>query len=61
MIDGQGRALRLSAKNLSLSRSKLIRSFRANNCIVEDVVLRDSGTWGVHLVESNDLRFTNFN
>lgn len=60
VIDGQGRALRLSANNSSLSRSKLLRSYRANNCIVEDVIFRDSGTWGVHLVESSDLRFTNF-
>jgi hypothetical protein len=60
VIDGQGRALRLSMKNASLSRSKLIRSLRAANCVVEDVILRDSGTWGVHLIESTDLRFTNF-
>ena len=26
---------------------------------MEDVILRDSGTWGVHLVASNHLRFTN--
>ena len=59
VIDAQGRALRLSGKNASQSRSKLIRSFRAENIIVEDVILRDSGTWGVHLIESSDLRFTN--
>ncbi len=58
VIDAQGRALRLSGKNASLSRSKLIRSFRARNIIVEDVILRDSGTWGVHLIESEDVRFT---
>lgn len=58
VIDAQGRALRLSGKNASTSRSKLIRSFRAKNIIVEDVILRDSGTWGVHLIESEHLRFT---
>jgi hypothetical protein len=60
VIDGQGRALRLATQNASAGRSKLIRTLRSANCVVEDVVLRDSGTWGVHLVESSDLRFTNF-
>lgn len=58
VIDAQGRALRLSGQNASATRSKLIRSFRARNIVVEDVILRDSGTWGVHLIESEDLRFT---
>ena len=58
VIDGQGRALRLSGKNTSASRSKLIRSLRARNIVVEDVILRDSGTWGVHLIESENLRFS---
>jgi len=58
VIDAQGRALRLSGENASASRSKLIRSFRARNLVVEDVILRDSGTWGVHLIESENLRFT---
>lgn len=58
VIDAQGRALRLSGKNASATRSKLIRSFRARNIVVEDVILRDSGSWGVHLIESEDLRFT---
>ena len=58
VIDGRGRALRLSGKNASASRSKLIRSMRARNIIVEDVILRDSGTWGVHLIESENLRFS---
>lgn len=58
VIDAQGRALRLSGGNSSASRSKLIRSCRARNIIVEDVILRDSGTWGVHLIESEDLRFS---
>jgi len=58
VIDAQGRALRLSGKNVSASRSKLIRSVRARNIVVEDVILRDSGTWGVHLIESENLRFT---
>jgi len=58
VIDGQGRALRLAGKNASASRSKLIRSLRARNIVVEDVILRDSGTWGVHLIESDHVRFT---
>ena len=58
VIDGQGRALRLAGKNASASRSKLIRSQRAKNILVEDVILRDSGTWGVHLIESENLRFS---
>ncbi len=58
VIDGQGRALRLSGKNSSASRSKLIRSLRAKNIVVEDVILRDSGTWGVHLIETENLRFS---
>jgi len=60
VIDGQGRALRLATKNATASRSKLIRSVRATNITVDDVILRDSGTWGIHLIESSDLRFTNF-
>ncbi len=58
VIDGQGRALRLSGKNASASRSKLIRSMRARNIVVEDVILRDSGSWGAHLIESENLRFS---
>lgn len=60
VIDGQGRALRLSTQNSSLGRCKLIRSHRADDCVVEDMILRDSGTWGIHLIESTDLRFSNF-
>lgn len=60
VIDCQGRALRLGGRNSSQSRCKLIRSYRASQCVVEDVILRDSGTWGVHLVESENLRFSNF-
>lgn len=60
VIDGQGRALRLSTDNADNSRLKLIRSFRATDCIVEDVILRDAGTWAIHLVESSDLRFSNY-
>jgi len=58
-IDGRGRALRLATKNSSEGRLKLIRSFRAKNCVVEDVLLLDAGTWSIHLIESSDLRFTN--
>ncbi len=58
VIDAQGRALRLAGENVSASRSRLIRSFRARNISVEDVILRDSGTWGVHLIESEDLHFS---
>jgi polygalacturonase len=58
-IDGRGRSLRLATKNASDGRLKLIRSFRAKNCVVEDVLLLDAGSWSIHLIESNDLRFTN--
>jgi hypothetical protein len=58
-IDGRGRALRLATKNASDGRLKLIRSFRAKNCVVEDILLLDAGSWSVHLIESSDLRFTN--
>ena len=58
-IDGRGRALRLATKNSGDGRLKLIRSFLAKNCIVEDVLLLDAGTWSIHLIESSDLRFTN--
>jgi hypothetical protein len=60
VIDGQGRALRFSTGNGTDGRMKLLRSLCATNCIVEDVILRDAGTWGIHLVESSDLRFTNY-
>jgi hypothetical protein len=59
VIDGRGRALRLATQNASNGRLKLIRSFRAKNCVVEDVLLRDAGSWSIHLIESSDLRFTN--
>lgn len=55
VIDGQGRALRLSGKNSSASRSFLVRSVRARNISLDNVILRDSGAWGVHLVESEDV------
>ncbi|MFC1718451.1 glycosyl hydrolase family 28 protein, partial [Candidatus Poribacteria bacterium] len=60
VIDGQGRALRLSTDNSSNGRMKLIRSLRATDCTVEGVILRDAGTWSIHLIESSDLRFTNY-
>ncbi|MBL7188068.1 MAG: hypothetical protein ISS70_17235 [Phycisphaerae bacterium] len=59
VIDGRGRALRLATENSSEGRLKLIRSFRAKNCVVEDVLLLDAGSWSIHLIESSDLRFTN--
>ena len=58
-IDGRGRALRLATENSSDGRLKLIRSFRAKNCVVEGVLLLDAGSWSIHLIESSDLRFTN--
>jgi polygalacturonase len=58
-LDGRGRALRLATENASDGRLKLFRSFRAKNCVVEDVLLLDAGSWSVHLIESTDLRFTN--
>jgi len=60
VIDGQGRALRISTDNSTDSRMKLIRSLRAADCIVEGVVLRDAGTWAIHLVESSGLQFDNY-
>jgi len=60
VIDGQGRALRFSTENSADSRTKLIRSLRATDCIVEGVILRDAGTWAIHLIESSDLQFDNY-
>jgi hypothetical protein len=60
VIDGQGRALRLSTNNSSDGRTKLIRSRRATGCMIEGVILRDAGTWAVHLIESENLRFSNY-
>jgi hypothetical protein len=60
VIDGQGRALRISTDNSTDSRMKLIRSLRAADCIVEGVVLRNAGTWAIHLVESNGIQFDNY-
>jgi len=60
VIDGQGRALRFSTDNSSDGRLKLIRSRRATDCMVADVILRDAGTWGIHLIESSNLLFTNY-
>lgn len=60
VIDGQGRALRISTDNSADGRMKLIRSLRATDCIVEGVVLRDAGTWAIHLIESSDLQFDNY-
>ncbi|MFC1793284.1 glycosyl hydrolase family 28 protein, partial [Planctomycetota bacterium] len=59
VLDGRGRALRYATENAGDGRLKLIRSFRARNIVVEDVLLRDAGTWSIHLIESSDLRFTN--
>ncbi len=58
VIDAQGRALRLSDSNSSASRCKLIRAVRARDIVIENVVLRDSGTWAAHLIESENLRFS---
>ena len=60
VIDGQGRALRVSTDNSADGRMKLIRSLRATDCIVEGVVLRDAGTWAIHLIESSGLQFDNY-
>ena len=60
VIDGQGRALRISTDNSADGRMKLIRSLRATDCIVEGVVLRDAGTWAIHLIESSGLQFDNY-
>jgi hypothetical protein len=60
VIDGQGRALRFSTNNSSDGRMKLIRSRRARDCMVGGVILRDAGTWAVHLIESEDLRFNDY-
>ncbi len=55
VIDGQGRALRLSGENSSASRLQLVRTLRARNIALHDVILRDAGSWGVHLVESEHI------
>lgn len=55
VIDGNGRELRLSSKNEYGSRAFLVRSLRARNISIHDVILRDSAAWTVHLVESEDI------
>lgn len=61
VIDGQGRALRLSMPGPSSeARMKLVRTYRASHCVVEDVILRDPGSWSVHLIESCHVRFSRY-
>ncbi|MGE5550608.1 MAG: glycoside hydrolase family 28 protein [Bacteroidota bacterium] len=60
VIDANGKALRLANLGVSGARTKLVRAYRAKDCTVDDVILRNSGTWSVHLVNSSLLRFTNY-
>lgn len=55
VIDADGRALRLATGGSGRGKLKLMRSLRARQCTIEDVILRDSGSWGVHLVESDEV------
>jgi hypothetical protein len=56
VVDGRGASLRLAGKNVSASRMKLVRTLRVSDCAIEGIVLRDAGTWGVHLVQSDGIR-----
>jgi len=61
VVDGQGRKLRLSAGRSTRDdyKMKLVRSYKASDFIIEDIIFRDSGSWGIHPVESDKLRLTN--
>ena len=57
IIDLQGKHLRASAGNNG--RIKIIRTVNAQNITLQDVLLRDAGSWTVHIVGSNDVHVTN--
>jgi polygalacturonase len=59
VIDGNGQALRKAGNNVSASKAKLIVSNKANNLVIDDVLLREAGVWCVHLIESSDIRVSN--
>jgi polygalacturonase len=43
----------------SKGRVKLIRTFNAHTIELQDVLLRDSGSWTVHIVDSNNVTVSN--
>lgn len=58
VIDGNGQALRRDGGNTLESRVRLFVTLRSRNLVVEDVILREAGSWGVHMIESEDMRFS---
>ncbi|GCF11505.1 glycoside hydrolase family 28 protein [Dictyobacter arantiisoli] len=56
-IDLHGMALRNSAGDAG--RVKLIRTINANNITLQDITLRDSGSWTVHILDSHTIRVNN--
>ncbi len=59
VIDGHGLTLRRDAGNTSQSRGRLITTFQSRHFSIDDVILRESPVWCVHLIESSDMRFSN--
>jgi polygalacturonase len=56
-IDLHGMALRNSSGDAG--RVKIIRTISATNIDIQDVMLRDSGSWTVHILGSDSVRITN--
>lgn len=56
-IDLHGMALRNSAGHAG--RVKIIRTINAKNINIQDIMLRDSGSWTVHILGSNTVKITN--
>lgn len=59
IIDGHGITLRRNAGNSMESRARLITSVGSRNLVLEDILLRESPVWCVHLIESSDIRASN--
>ncbi len=57
VIDAKGKALRDAGGDRG--RVKILRTLGARDLRVEDLLLRDAGSWAVHLVGSQRLRLTN--
>jgi polygalacturonase len=60
VIDNNGFLLRKQfLPDRKRGRTKMLVASRSQDLIVKDVVLRDSGVWCVHTVESDGMRFSN--
>ncbi|GCE13494.1 hypothetical protein KTT_33530 [Tengunoibacter tsumagoiensis] len=56
-IDVQG--LQLRRQNDNAGRVKILRTLNAKNITIEDLLLRDAGSWTVHLLASDTIHVTN--